>query len=93
MMAQILKLQPCKSLCDHKLGSNIFLPLPYYSIQAILNSLEGVYVTEDTAKRTCVNQVKVKPPCAGGILVLICACVFVSLDLFASDEVHELVKQ
>ena len=86
MMPLMLKLtlQPCKSLCDHKLGSNIFLP------QAMFDTLD-FYPTEDTVKRRHVKKVKL--PCTMGILVLICACVFASLDWFASDEVHELVKQ
>ena len=76
MMPLILKIQPCKSLCDHKLGSNIFLPLPCYSIQAKLN-LEDV-LTQATAKHRHVEQVK--PPCTMGILVLIGAYVIKLLD-------------
>ena len=88
MIPLILKLQSCKSLCDHKLGLNIFLPLPYHSIQAMLNSLQGVYVIEITAKCRHVEQVKL--PCTMGILIG--ACVIIFLDWFASDEAHELVK-
>ena len=79
----------CKSLCDHKLGPNIFLPGPLPFIQVTHNIPAGPAFV--TARRRHVKQVKL--PCSVGILVLICACVFVSMDWFASDEVHELVKQ
>ena len=82
MPVPILKKQPCKSLYDHKLGSNIFLPVT--KIRAIPSKDR---VTD------AIGQKQVKLPCTMGILVLICACVFFSIDWFASDEVHELVKQ
>ena len=77
-----LKLQSCKSLCHHKLGSNIFLPLRFYNIQVF----GDVFATEVTAKHRDVEQAK--SPCTIGILVSICACV--SMDW---DEAHELVEQ